>query len=51
MTAQQPLLGTPVGEFAHMMQRVEARQIEAMILESKEEVPVSQSSSDAPARA
>ena len=47
--ARQPLLGTPVGEFAHMMQRVEARQIEAMILESKEEVPVSQSPSDVPA--
>jgi methionyl-tRNA synthetase len=44
----QPLLGTPVGEFAHMMQRLEARQVEAMILESKEEVPVSASPSDVP---
>ena len=47
--AGQPLLGTPVGEFAHMMQRLEARQVEAMILESKEEVPVSASPSDVPA--
>ena len=29
--AGKPLLGTPVGEFAHMMQRLEARQVEAMI--------------------
>ncbi|HEX4143385.1 MAG TPA: methionine--tRNA ligase [Pirellulales bacterium] len=47
--AGRPLLGTPVGEFAHMMQRLEARQVEAMILESKEEVPVSASPSDVPA--
>jgi methionyl-tRNA synthetase len=38
--AQQPLVGTPVGEFEHMMQRVETKQVQAMIDDSKEEAPV-----------
>ncbi len=33
--AQQPLVGTPVGEFEHMMQRVELKQVQAMIEASK----------------
>jgi methionyl-tRNA synthetase len=45
--AKQPLLGTPVGKFVHMMQRLEARAVEAMIEESKQEVPLSQTPSDA----
>jgi len=34
--AQTPLVGTPVGTFAHMMKRVEAKQVEAMIAASAE---------------
>ncbi|HWB11398.1 MAG TPA: methionine--tRNA ligase [Pirellulales bacterium] len=37
--AQQPLVGTPVSEFEHMMQRVETKQVQAMIDDSKEEAP------------
>jgi methionyl-tRNA synthetase len=33
--AQQPLLGTPVSKFEHLLQRVEAKQVEAMIEASK----------------
>ena len=33
---KQPLVGTPVAKFKHMMKRVEARQVEAMIAASKE---------------
>ncbi|HJT34178.1 MAG TPA: methionine--tRNA ligase [Pirellulales bacterium] len=33
--AQQPLVGTPVGEFEHLMQRVELKQVQAMIEASK----------------
>jgi methionyl-tRNA synthetase len=33
---QRPLLGTPVAPFSHMMKRVEKKDIEAMIEESKE---------------
>jgi methionyl-tRNA synthetase len=39
--AQQPLVGTNVGEFEHMMQRVETKQVQAMIDESKEDAPPS----------
>ena len=34
--AQQPLLGTPVGKFAHMMQRIDPKQVEAMVAASAE---------------
>ena len=34
--AQAPLAGTPVGEFQHMMQRVDPKQVQAMIDDSKE---------------
>lgn len=34
--AGQPLTGTPVGKFKHMMQRVDPRKVEAMIEESKD---------------
>jgi methionyl-tRNA synthetase len=34
--SQQPLLGTPVNKFAHMMQRVDPKRIEAMLAASAE---------------
>jgi methionyl-tRNA synthetase len=36
--SQKPLLGTPVGKFAHMMQRVDPKRIEAMQIASAEPV-------------
>ncbi len=41
--AAQPLLGTPVSKFKHMMKRAELSQVQAMIEDSKPETP-----SDAP---
>ena len=58
--SQQPLLGTPVGRFQHLMQRVERRQVDAMIAASTESeaihgspLPLSRrpQDSDAPLRA
>jgi len=43
--SQQPLVGTPVARFQHMLKRVEARQIDAMITASREEQAVSESTS------
>lgn len=37
--ARRPLTGTPVGEFEAMMQRVETKQVQAMIDDSKENAP------------
>ncbi len=37
--AKTPLTGTPVAKFQHMMQRVDAAKVEAMIEESREEAP------------
>ncbi len=34
--SQKPLLGTPVGKFSHMMQRVDPKNIEAMVAASAE---------------
>jgi len=34
--SKQPLVGTPVGKFKHMMKRVDRRRVDAMIAESKE---------------
>lgn len=34
--AAQPIVGTPVNKFEHLLQRVEARQVEAMIEDSKD---------------
>jgi len=34
--SQKPLLGTPVGKFTHMMQRVDPKRIEAMVAASAE---------------
>ena len=34
--SQKPLLGTPVGKFSHMMQRVDPKRIEAMVAASAE---------------
>ena len=39
--AGRPLVGTPVADFEHMMQRVETQQVQAMIDDSKEEAPPS----------
>jgi methionyl-tRNA synthetase len=38
--ASQPLVGTPVSPFQHLMTRVELKQVEAMIEASREETPV-----------
>ncbi len=38
--SQTPLAGTPVGEFQHMMQRVDPKQVQAMIDDSKEATPL-----------
>ncbi|HVX11404.1 MAG TPA: methionine--tRNA ligase [Pirellulales bacterium] len=37
--ARRPLVGTPVGDFEHMLQRVETKQVQAMIDDSREEAP------------
>ena len=44
---EQPLVGTPVGEFEHMMQRVETKQVQAMIDDSKEDAPSTAATGDA----
>ena len=53
--SQQPLLGTLVGKFAHMMQRVDPQKVEAMIAASAEpadaEATASTADSDAPLKA
>jgi methionyl-tRNA synthetase len=36
--SQRPLLGTPVGKFKHMMQRVDPKRVEAMVAASAEPV-------------
>lgn len=41
--ARQPLTGTPVGEFEHMLRRVEPQQVQAMIEDSKQEATASAS--------
>jgi len=48
--AQQPLVGSPVAKFKHMLRRVEEKDVNAMIEESKEEAPasVATSASDGP---
>lgn len=38
--SQQPLLGTPVGKFAHMMQRIDPKKVEAMVAASAEPIEV-----------
>ena len=37
--AKQPLLSAKLGEFSHLMQRVDPKKIEAMIEDSKPETP------------
>ena len=39
--SQQPLVGTPVAKFKHMLKRVDPKHVEAMICDSQEETPVS----------
>jgi methionyl-tRNA synthetase len=38
--AEQPLVGTPVAEFKHLLARVEMKQVQAMIETSRESAPV-----------
>jgi methionyl-tRNA synthetase len=45
--AARPLVGVKIGEFTHMITRVEPAQLEAMINESKEEFAVNQSEANA----
>ena len=47
--AQQPLLGTKVGKFQHLMQRVDPKKVEAMIAASAEPEVVEDSSAPAAA--
>jgi methionyl-tRNA synthetase len=37
--AQSPLLGAPIAEFQHMLKRVERKDVDAMIEESREDTP------------
>ena len=46
--AQTPLTGSPVAKFKHMMQRVEAKGIEAIIEESREEAAAAAKASATP---
>ena len=47
--SQTPLLGTPVGKFQHMLKRVEQKQVQAMIEESKQaNEPVASQYDDSP---
>jgi len=47
--SQAPLAGTPVGEFQHMMQRVDPKQVQAMIDDSKEAPSAIPPADDSPA--
>jgi methionyl-tRNA synthetase len=54
--SQRPLVGTPVGRFQHLMQRVDKGKVEAVIAasaegEAKEETPTLPQDSDAPLQA
>jgi methionyl-tRNA synthetase len=40
--ARQPLVGVPIGQFTHMVKRLEPAQVEAMIAESREEFVVNE---------
>ncbi len=43
--AQRPLIGTPVQKFKHMIQRIQPQQVQAMIEESREDEPQTQTAS------
>ncbi len=45
--AQTPLTGTPVSPFTHFMKRIDAKQVEAMIEESKEAMAAEQGTAPA----
>jgi methionyl-tRNA synthetase len=47
--AKTPLIGTPVSKFTHMLQRVEEKDLHAMIEESKAESPSPEASRGVPA--
>jgi methionyl-tRNA synthetase len=46
--SQTPLVGTSVGKFSHMIQRVDPEKVKAMIEESKEAAPTTEPSSSSP---
>ncbi len=46
--AAKPLVGVSINEFKHMIKRVEPKQLEAMIAESKEEFKVTESTAEQP---
>ena len=43
--AGQPLVGTPVSKFQHLMQRIDAKQVQAMIDASRESAPETKTAS------
>lgn len=45
--SQQPLVGTPVAKFTHMMQRIERKDVDAMIEEGKQEAAAAAEASGA----
>ncbi len=47
--AGEPLVGTPVSDFEHMLQRMELKQLDAMIEASREEAAPAESAQAAPA--
>ena len=49
--AKQPLLSAKLGEFSHLMQRVDPKKLEAMIEESKPEAPLAAPAPEGPALA
>jgi methionyl-tRNA synthetase len=49
--SQQPLVGTPVAKFNHLMNRIEPKQVQAMIEESKNEAAAQASATPAAAAA
>ena len=49
--ASEPLLGTRVGEFKHLLSRVEMKQVEAMVESSRESAPGAPVGGSAPASA
>ncbi|MCE9603692.1 MAG: methionine--tRNA ligase [Planctomycetia bacterium] len=44
--SQQPLVGTPLGKFKHLMNRIDPKQVQAMIEESKHEAEAAKASAE-----
>lgn len=49
--SQRPLVGTPVAKFKHLMNRIDPKQVQAMIEESKNEAAAAKPTAAAPASA